>query len=197
MLQFLIHIDQHLFFFLNGMNNPFFDTIMYRLTGLLVWIPVYLFFLYLVIREYKWQTLVVIAFAACLILVSDQLCNIVKETVHRFRPSNDPALTAVHIVNGYRGGVYGFYSSHASNTFAVAVFLIILIRQRFRFMIIPLLAWACLMSYTRIYLGVHFPGDTICGGIAGAIIGFCLGKLCQRTILLLSKPKGFSSPLSR
>ena len=197
MLQFFIHIDQRLFFFLNGMHNPFFDTVMCRLTGSLVWIPVYLLFLYLVIREYRWQTLIVIAFAACLILVSDQLCNIVKETIHRFRPSNDPALTAVHIVNGYRGGTYGFYSAHASNTFAVAVYLILLIGQRFKFMIFLLLAWACVMSYTRIYLGVHFPGDVICGGIAGAIIGFCFGKLCLRTIYVLSKPANEFLPPGR
>jgi undecaprenyl-diphosphatase len=190
MLQFLSHIDQRLFFFLNGMHNPFFDTVMYQVTGSLWWVPLYLLFLYLVIREYKWQTFIVIAFAAALILVSDQ-------TVHRLRPSNDPALTVVHIVNGYRGGAYGFYSAHASNTFAIAVYLIVLIGRRFRYMIIPLLTWACIMSYTRIYLGVHYPGDIICGGIAGAIIGFGLGKLCLRMILVLSKPDGFSSPLRR
>ena len=194
MLQFLDHIDQRLFFFLNGMHNPFFDTVMYHVTGLLVWLPLYLLFLYLVIREYRWQTLIVIAFVAILILVSDQLCNIVKETVHRFRPSNDPALTTVHIVNGYRGGTFGFYSAHASNNFALAVFLILLIGQRFRYIIIPLLVYAFLISYTRIYLGVHYPGDTISGAIAGTIIGYCLGKLCQRTILILSQPKSLSSP---
>jgi undecaprenyl-diphosphatase len=179
------------------MHNPFFDTVMYWAIGSLLWLPVYLLLLWLVIREYKWQTLIVIAFVAMMILVSDQLCNIIKETVHRLRPSNDPALTAVHIVNGYRGGAYGFYSAHASNTFAVAVFLIILIGQRFRYMIIPLLAWACVMSYTRIYLGVHYPGDTIFGAIVGAVIGFCLGKLCRRTILLLSEPKSVYSPQRR
>jgi len=197
MLHFLIQIDRQLFFFLNGMHNPFFDTVMYQVTGSLLWLPLYLFFLYLVIREFKWQTLIVIAFAAGLILVSDQLCNVVKETVHRFRPSNDPELMAVHIVNGYRGGAYGFYSAHASNTFAIAIFLIVLIGKRFRYMIIPLLVWACIMSYTRIYLGVHYPGDTLCGAIAGGIIGFGLGKLCLRTIHVLLKPQGFSSPLRR
>jgi undecaprenyl-diphosphatase len=195
MLRFLIHIDQQLFFFLNGIHNQFFDSAMVHMTGVEVWLPLYLLLLYLLIREYKWQTLVVIAFAAALILVSDQLCNIVKETVQRFRPSNDPALTAVHIVNSYRGGTYGFYSAHASNNFAVAVFLILLIGKRFRYIIPIVLVYACLISYTRIYLGVHYPGDTIAGAIAGAIIGFCLGKLCKQMIIVLSKPKVFSSPL--
>lgn len=194
MLQFLNQIDQRLFFFLNGMHNPFFDTVMVRATGLLVWLPVYLLFLWLVIREYKWQTLIIIAFVAIMILVSDQICNIVKETVHRFRPSNDPALSAVHIVNGYRGGTFGFYSAHASNNFAVAVFLILLIGKRFKYIIIPLLVYAFLISYTRIYLGVHYPGDTIFGAIAGAIIGFCLGKLCLRTILGVSRPSPHPRP---
>ncbi len=197
MLQFLNHIDQRLFFFLNGMHNPFFDTVMSWATMSLVWLPLYLLFLWLVIREYKWQTLIVIAFVAIMILVSDQLCNIVKETVHRFRPSNDPALTAVHIVNGYRGGTFGFYSAHASNNFALAVFLILLIGKRFKYIIFPLLVYAFLISYTRIYLGVHYPGDTICGAIVGVIVGYCLGKLCLRTIFVLSRPAGFSSPPRR
>jgi undecaprenyl-diphosphatase len=196
MLQSLIQIDQRFFLFLNGIHNPFFDTVMYTLTHFLVWVPLYLLLLYLVIREYKWQTLVVLGFLAIMILVSDQLCNIIKEAVHRFRPSNDPALTAVHIVDGYRGGTFGFYSAHASNNFAIAVFLILLIGKRFRYVIPIVLVYACLISYTRIYLGVHYPGDTIAGALAGVIIGFVLGKLCLRTIYVMNKPKGFSSPLS-
>jgi len=197
MLQFLIHIDQQIFLFLNGMHNPFFDTVMFWATMSLVWLPVYLLFLWLVIREYKWQTLIILAFTAFMILFSDQLCNIVKETVHRFRPSNDPALTAVHIVNGYRGGTYGFYSAHASNNFAIAVFLILLIGQRFKYIIIPLLVYAFLISYTRIYLGLHYPGDTVSGAIAGTVIGYCLGKLCRRTLVVLSQPKSVFSPQKR
>jgi undecaprenyl-diphosphatase len=191
MLQSLNHIDHQLFFFLNGMHNPFFDSVMYQLTHFLVWIPLYLLILYLVIRHYKWQVLVVLLFVAVMILVSDQLCNIIKETVQRLRPSNDPALSAVHIVNGYRGGTYGFYSAHASNNFAVAVFLVVMIGNRFRYIIPIVLAYAVVISYTRIYLGVHYPGDTVCGALAGSVIGFILGKLCLRTIHFWLPQAGF------
>ena len=194
MLHFLIHIDQQAFFFLNGMHNAFFDAVMYRATAMLLWIPFYLLLLYMVIREYKWQTLIVLVFVAIMILLSDQLCNLVKETVMRLRPSNDPELTGVHIVNGYRGGAYGFYSAHASNNFALAMFLILLMGQRSRLIITLVLIYAIVISYTRIYLGVHYPGDTLCGAIIGSGIGFGLGKLCLRTILVVSGKAGFSSP---
>ena len=141
----------------------------------MLWIPLYLVFLFLVIRQYKWKTFLVIFLAALMILVSDQVANLAKVTFERLRPSNEPGLP-VHIVNAYKGGLYGFYSSHASNTFAIAVFLIVLLVKRFKWIWWITLPWALLMSYTRIYLGVHFPGDILMGIVMGCLIGYFFGR---------------------
>ncbi len=177
MIQYLDQLDHRLFLFLNGMHNPFFDHLMLGATRSLIWLPVYLVFFWLVVREYRWQTIWILIFAALMILASDQLSNVVKDSVQRLRPSREPGL-AVHLVEAYKGGLYGFYSAHASNTFAVSLFLIILLRRSFRWFFIPVIAWALFMSYTRIYLGVHFPGDTLAGILAGSVIGLVFGFLC-------------------
>jgi undecaprenyl-diphosphatase len=147
-----------------------------------MWIPLYLFFLYLIIREYRWKTIMVVVLAALMILASDQLTNLIKDIFQRLRPSNEPGLM-VHLVNAYKGGEYGFYSSHSSNTFSIAVFLIVLMGKRFKWIWIIVLPWALLMSYTRIYLGVHFPGDTLAGIVMGSLIGYLFGMIFRKLII--------------
>ena len=122
--------------------------------------------------------------AAVMILVSDQLSNLAKETFQRLRPSHEPGLM-VHLVNAYKGGLYGFYSGHATNNFSIAVFLIVLAGKRFKWVWMVALPWALLMSYTRIYLGVHFPGDILAGAIMGSLIGYFFGRM---TLFLHSTP---------
>jgi undecaprenyl-diphosphatase len=184
-MQFLDHTDRMLFLFLNGFHNSFFDGIMFWGTRSLIWLPLYLFFLYLVIRRYKWKTLVILLFAALMILASDQLANLVKDSVQRLRPSQQPGL-AVHTVEGYKGGEFGFYSSHASNTFSVVVFLVLLLGRK-GYIIIPVLFWSLFMSYTRIYLGVHYPGDILCGWIVGGVIGFLFWKGTEKVLVTIKK----------
>jgi undecaprenyl-diphosphatase len=154
---------------------------MYRATDPLFWLPVYLLFLFLVIRKYRWNFLIILLFTALMILVSDQLTNLVKELTQRIRPSQEPGLP-VHLVNAYKGGQYGFYSSHASNFFSISIFLIILLGRYYRYFFIPLLIWALFISYTRIYLGVHYPGDVLAGMLVGCIIGFLTGRVFLLTI---------------
>jgi undecaprenyl-diphosphatase len=161
---------------------------MYQLTKALVWIPLYLFFLYLIIRQYKWKAIMIVVLAALMILVSDQLSNLAKETFQRLRPSNEPGLM-VHLVNAYKGGDYGFYSAHATNNFSIAVFLIVLTGKRFKWIWTIALSYALIISYTRIYLGVHFPGDIIMGAIMGSLIGYFFGRI---TLFLHSIPFGGS-----
>ena len=175
MIDFLDHIDRAFFLFLNGFHNPFFDKLMFEATKSLFWIPLYLFFLFFVIRKYKWITLVVLVSTALMILCSDQLSDLVKETVHRLRPSHQPGLI-VHIVEAYKGGSYGFYSAHASNTFSVVVFLSILLGSKYPYVYIPAILWSLIMSYTRVYLGLHYPGDIIAGWVAGGLLGLLFGK---------------------
>jgi undecaprenyl-diphosphatase len=176
LLEFLKDIDRSFFLFLNGMNSPFLDQVMYYSSKSMLWVPLYIVFFYLIIRKYRWQTLLVLVVAALAITVSDQLSNLAKELFHRLRPSNEPGLT-VHLVNAYKGGTFGFYSAHASNSFTVAVFLILLLRNYHRWFLIPVLIWALFISFTRIYLGVHYPGDTLAGIMMGSLIGLAAGKL--------------------
>ncbi|MCX6245170.1 MAG: phosphatase PAP2 family protein [Bacteroidetes bacterium] len=185
MISFLDHIDRTFFLFLNGFHNPFFDRIMYDGTKSLIWLPLYLFFLFLVIRKYKWNTFLIIVLTALMILVSDQLSNVVKDSVQRLRPSHQPGML-IHIVDAYKGGMFGFYSAHASNTFSVAIFVILLLGRKW-YVILPVLLWSVFMSYTRIYLGVHYPGDILCGWIAGGIIGFLFWKGAAVSINLIRK----------
>lgn len=188
MIEFLNHIDSTLFLFLNGFHNLFFDKVMFGATKSLVWLPLYLFFLFFMIRKHKWNTLVILVFAALMILAGDQLSDLVKNTVQRLRPSNQPGLM-VHIVEAYKGGPYGFYSAHATNTSCVVVFLIILLGREYPYVYIPAVLWSLLISYTRIYLGVHYPGDIFAGWIAGSFIGYLFAKTALKVIGMMERKK--------
>ncbi len=188
MIEFLDHIDHTFFLFLNGFHNPFFDGVMFWVTKGLLWFPLSLFFLFFVIRKYKWNALLILVVAVLMILVSDQLSYLSKETIQRLRPSNQPGLM-VHIVEAYKGGTYGFYSGHATNSFCVAVFLTILLGRKYWYVILTAFLWSMVISYTRIYLGVHYPGDILAGWVAGGIIGYLFGKGFLKLLEITSKKK--------
>jgi undecaprenyl-diphosphatase len=183
MTEWLNRMDHSLFLFLNGTHSPFFDSLMQQATKSMVWIPLYLLFLYLVIRKYGWQSLFVLVITVLMITISDQLTNLAKESVCRLRPSQEPGLP-VHLVNAYKGGLYGFYSSHASNTFAVAVLLIMILKDRYRWVFLPAILWAVIMSYSRIYLGVHFPGDILAGMVIGILLGLFFSYAVKKAVSL-------------
>jgi undecaprenyl-diphosphatase len=179
----LAGIDQHLFLILNGLHSPFFDTVMFWATKPVAWTPFFILLIVLVIRVYRWKILWVLLFTAAVVTVSDQLARLAKYSAERPRPTHEIALQAqVHTVNGYTGGQFGFYSGHASSTFAVAIFLSLILRRRYRWIPPVVLAWAAIMSYSRIYLGVHYPGDILAGMAVGLLLGWLAGILFIRRI---------------
>ena len=114
-----------------------------------------------------------------MIVVSDQLSvHAFKNVFQRLRPCHEPELEGlVHLVKNKCGGDFGFVSSHAVNHFAMAIFFSVIFYKKIKYFIPLIMLWAAFISYSRIYLGVHYPGDVICGGLTGAAIGFFFGKL--------------------
>lgn len=180
LLQQLISFDQSLLLQLNGSESLFWDRVMVLVTSTWVSVPMFAMLLYVMARNnthrYFWATILAIGLT---ILVCDQVASgICKPLFQRFRPTQDPSLMyLVDIVDGYRGGRYGFISSHASNTFGLCVFLSLLIRHRGLSLL--LFVWASLSTYSRIYLGVHYPGDILFGLLVGCLSGY----LCYRLLL--------------
>jgi len=169
-------IDQSLFLFLNELHSTFWDKAMFLFSSREIWIPFYLLIVYILIKTFKKNSIYILILIGLSIALSDQFSVLIKNMVERLRPSNDPAISSlVHLVNNYRGGTYGFFSSHASNTFTVAVIVSLLFKNRMFSTLI--FVWAILVSYTRIYLGLHYPGDILTGWLWGGLIGFGFYKL--------------------
>jgi undecaprenyl-diphosphatase len=156
-------------------------------------IPLYAFLLYHIYGAYKRRTWGILLSIVILIVMTDQFTTtLMKPFFERPRPSHEPTLQGlVHLVNGYSGGKYGFASSHAANTFGVAMFLSCLLKRE-KPWISWLFLWAAFVSYTRIYLGVHYPGDIIVGALIGILFGWLVFKLYIHTRTLVEKRQASS-----
>lgn len=178
----LNHWDQQFFLFLNGFHNTYFDYVMTVFTNEAFWVPLYLITVIIIGKKYGKKSVIIFISVGVLILCSDQFAGIFKHSIQRLRPSHDPQLSYLTHIFHYKGGLYSFYSAHSSNAFAYATFTILLFRNKFyTIFIIP---WALLVPYTRIYLGLHYPGDILCGAIAGICIALGVYKL-----MILSEKK--------
>lgn len=181
MLEKLIELDTRLFLYLNGKHHAFLDPIMYWASAKWFWIPFYLLILVLCVKTYKKRCVFLFAFISLLITVSDQVSSsYIKQWTKRLRPSRDPAIMdLVHLSEAGPGGMYGFVSGHATNSFALFVFLSLILTDKFRWLKYILGFWAVLIAYSRIYVGVHYPGDVICGALLGTLTGFFMAKLYE------------------
>ena len=181
----LIQFDKQLLLMVNGSDSWFLDCLILTLTKAKTWIPLYVGLFYVVVKANKKAMDVVLILAAaglCYLLAGAVDDGIVKPLVARWRPTHDPEIgTLVDVVNNYRGGNYGFFSAHASNTFSIAIFFSLLIRQRL--LTVFLVGWSLLNCYTRLYLGVHYPGDITVGLLWGGLVGWLVYRLyCKITI---------------
>jgi len=170
--------DIDLFFALNGVHHPVMDVIMEAVSYPFYWVPFYLVLLFLLYRKYGWQALLVgLGAMALLIGITDQTANLFKnELVARYRPCRNLEFGhLVHIVNDHCGGKHGFFSGHSANSFAIATFFGLALRKRKALLLLWI--WAALVAYSRIYLGVHYPLDIICGAGVGILYGWLIIQL--------------------
>lgn len=177
----LIHLDQQITLSLNGSDSIFWDNVMYTVTNTFSFSLVIIMLFWVIFKNNKLRdAFIVILFLVLLILVADRLCSgIVKPTVARWRPTQDPQLMyMMDVVKNYRGGRYGFFSGHACNTMCFAVFLSFLFR--YGKLAAVLFFWSITTTFTRIYLGVHYVGDVLVGWTVGMILGFVFYILYDR-----------------
>lgn len=175
LIQTISEWDKSAFLYLNGRHNHLMDYVMTLFTLTSTWLLFYGIVLFVIIRKYGRKSIPVLVSLALIILLSDQIAGIFKHTVMRLRPSNDPAMIPMTHVFFETGGLYGFVSAHAANAFSFATFSALLFRSRgYAAFVFP---WALLIAYTRIYLGVHYPGDILGGAILGILVGLGVFKL--------------------
>lgn len=167
----LSDIDARLLLIVNGAHSPFFDSVMWCIRGRWIWVPFYAVLAYLLFRRMSWKRAsICLVTIGLIILAADQTCaTLIRPEIGRLRPANlnNPLSSFVHVVNGYRGGRYGFPSCHAANTFALAVFMSLVIRHKW--FTVMMFSWAFVVSYSRMYLGVHYFGDLFCGATIGSL----------------------------
>ena len=193
----LSHIDSDLFLFLNGLHTGWMDRVMNLVTDRWVWIPLYLLLIYWTVRQYGKRFWWVILAVALVVLCADQLAShVCKPVFQRLRPCFNPDFQGlIHLPKGLAGGQYGFVSSHAANTFGVAVFLTAALSQYRPWPAILLFLWATVSSYSRIYIGYHYPGDILCGAVIGVLVGLVFWMVFRRLNRSLSPRPHREKPL--
>jgi len=183
MIELLKNIDIRLFLFFNGNHTPFMDSVMGIAGNKFTWIPLYLLLLFFVWRKARTNLWLVVLSVAILITLSDQISvHLFKDVFQRYRPCHNLFLQdKIHLINGECGGLYGFVSSHAANTFALITFLSLFFRNKY--FVLCMYLWASFVSYSRVYAGVHYPFDIV----GGMVLGIMLGLISYKVYLHFNK----------
>ena len=183
MLDYLNDIDTEVLLAINGLHGTFQDAFWWLISAKWASLLLVLAFVWILLHQNRRHALLTLAMLVLAFVLADQISSgLIKHLVERLRPSQDPSLdNMIHIVNNYCGGKFGFVSSHAANSFAAATLIVLIMRHRL--VTISLLTWAMLQCYSRVYLGVHYPGDILGGMVVGILVGclvWCLMRWLQR-----------------
>lgn len=191
MIEQLIELDQQLFLTVNqGLANQFFDFLMPLLRNPYTWAPLYLFFIIFAIRNYKKKGVLMIVFLLIAFGLGDYTsASIVKPEVMRVRPCNDVSFKDQVTTRVRCGSGYSMPSSHATNHFAIGVFILMLFRRQWKPIVWLSLLWAASISFAQIYVGVHYPGDILAGTLLGTAIGLFTSWLYFLTLSKIRQPE--------
>ncbi len=174
--------DKQAMIFLNNLGSSTFDPFWILVSEKWFWIPLYVIFLYFLYKNFNKKSLFyILLFVALGITASDQIANIFKFGFERLRPCHDPSLEGL-LREVKCGGKFGFYSAHSSNSFFVATYLTMLLGKKIKQLPYFLFVWAAIVAYSRVYLGMHFPGDIIIGAIMGILLALFFGILAKKVI---------------
>lgn len=174
--------DKQAMIFLNNLGSSTFDPFWILVSEKWFWIPLYVIFLYFLYKNFNKKSLFyILLFVALGITASDQIANIFKFGFERLRPCHDPSLEGL-LREVKCGGKFGFYSAHSSNSFFVATYLTMLLGKKIKKLPYFLFVWAAIVAYSRVYLGMHFPGDIIIGAIMGILLALFFGILAKKVI---------------
>lgn len=178
MLEYLKELDHNLFISLNGYTNPFWDAFMIQISDRKFWFPLYAFLIFYLIYTFRHHSILKLLAIGLTIAAADGIsAQIIKPWAARLRPCHDAAMAEVVVIIDRCGGQFGFVSSHAANTFGLAMIAAMLLDKRYFYFKLFLFVWAIFISYSRIYLGVHYPGDVLGGAILGILLGYFIGLL--------------------